>query len=637
MSGGLPAGIAGGAPGLLDVGFALYIADPFDWELNPQGILNLGTSENKLCFDLIEERLTRPDMNYLEPDLFQYSDTQGTRSFREEIAKFLTDYARAAKVLNPEHITVMNVCCAGFATLSTVLCDPGDGYLIPAAYYGGINSKMWLYGRIQPVHVPLFSEVTDEESHPFQLTVEKLEDALQRAKKQGIQVRALILTKPHNPLGDIYSAQLLKECLEFAHRYELHVIMDEIYMLSVFDDTTFTSVLSLDCLPDPERTHFMWGFSKDFGMSGIRVAVLYTRNHEIRKAVNQLAVFHSCPGSVQHALSQFLRDRDWLDNVFFPTNKKRLKEAQNILVDGLADVGIPVLKSSGGLCVWADFRKFLRSQTFEAELELWQKLLDKKLLSSPGKAFYCYEPGWFRLVFSDSVDKIYLCIQRLEQMLHSNAAEPVTNNTSSTADALCNPGDSSGKPSNTPGEDVSQLKNILVCVGEREDVEICNRKVRVAVDGGVCASTSGNSRARVKGMVCIDNDGRCSQSVRPRSGASPDGEKYVEKITRHITTISQTEDESARSWWKKHLTKRPKREDLLTFYLRMQDAKKSRSSVNQQNDIFTLPCPDPLRRDIEVLQRFIKMHEPAGDVVHEEVVIVTEETEVIKKDVTREE
>ncbi|XP_037240957.1 1-aminocyclopropane-1-carboxylate synthase-like protein 1 isoform X1 [Falco rusticolus] len=455
--------IAGGAPGLLDAGFALYVADPFDRERNPQGILNLGTSENKLCFDLIEERFTRPDMNYLEPDLFQYSDTQGTRSFREEIAKFLTDYARAAKALNPEHITVMNGCCSVFATLSTVLCDSGDGYLIPAPYYGGINSKTWLYGGIQPVHVPLFSEVADEESHPFQLTVEKLEAALQKAKKQGIRVRALILINPRNPLGDIYPAQLLKECLEFAHRYELHVIMDEIYMLSVYDDTAFTSVLSLDCLPDPERTHFMWGFSKDFGMSGIRVGVLYTTNQEIRKAVNQLAVFHSCPGPVQHILSQFLRDRDWLDNVFFPTNKKRLKEAQNILVDGLADVGIPILKSSAGLYVWADFRKFLKSQTFEAELELWQKLLDKKVLISPGKAFYCYEPGWFRLVFSDSVDKIYLCIQRLEQMLHSYTAEPVTNTASSTADALCNPEkDSSDRPSNTPGKDVSQLKNILV-------------------------------------------------------------------------------------------------------------------------------------------------------------------------------
>ncbi|NXU55938.1 1A1L1 protein, partial [Turnix velox] len=384
-------------------------------------------------------------------------------SFREEIAKFLTDYTGAAKELNPEHITVMNGCCAVFATLSTVLCDPGDGYLIPAPYYGGINSKTWLYGGIQPVHVPLFSEVTDEESHPFQLTVAKLEAALQRAKKQGIHVRALILINPHNPLGDIYPEQLLKECLEFAHRYGLHVIMDEIYMLSVYGDTTFTSILSLDCLPDPERTHSMWGFSKDFGMSGIRVGVLHTKNPEIQKAVNELVVFHSCPGPVQHILCQLLRDRDWLENVFFPTNKKRLREAQNILVAGLADLGIPVFKSSAGLYVWADFRKFLKSQTFEAEFELWQKILDKKLLISPGKAFYCYEPGWFRLVFSDSLDKIYLGTQRLEQTLQSDTVEPATTNTSSAADALCNPEkDSPAKTSHTSGEDPSQLENILV-------------------------------------------------------------------------------------------------------------------------------------------------------------------------------
>ncbi|KAM6338986.1 LOW QUALITY PROTEIN: 1-aminocyclopropane-1-carboxylate synthase-like protein 1, partial [Podargus strigoides] len=172
-----------GALGLLDAAFALCVADLFDRELSPQD-LDLGTGENKLCCGWTE-RLTRPDMKYLE-HLFEYSDTQGPRRFREEVAKSLADCARAVKALNPEHITIMNGCCAVFATLSTVLCDPSNGYLIPAPYYGGINSMTWLYGGIQPVHVPLFSELTDEEIHPFQLTVEKLEDALQGAKKQGI-------------------------------------------------------------------------------------------------------------------------------------------------------------------------------------------------------------------------------------------------------------------------------------------------------------------------------------------------------------------------------------------------------------------------------------------------------------------
>lgn len=45
------------------------------------------------------------------------------------------------------------------ASLCFFVVVVADGYLIPAPYYGGINSKTWLYGGMQPVHVPLFSEV----------------------------------------------------------------------------------------------------------------------------------------------------------------------------------------------------------------------------------------------------------------------------------------------------------------------------------------------------------------------------------------------------------------------------------------------------------------------------------------------
>nr|XP_033787036.1 1-aminocyclopropane-1-carboxylate synthase-like protein 1 isoform X1 [Geotrypetes seraphini] len=420
-----------GSPGTgaASKGFDMYIQDPFHSDCNPQGILNFGTSENKLCFDLLQERLTRPGMNYVESHLLQYSDTVGIKSFREAIANFLTSYGKAATPVNPEQIIVMNGCCSIFASLSTVLFDPGDGYLIPTPYYGSINTHTGLYGEIQPVHVPLLSEITCGDMHPFQLTVEKLETAMQGAIEKGIRIRALILINPHNPLGDIYPAHLLKECLEFAHRYKLHVIMDEIYMLSVYaEDKTFTSILALDNLPDPERTHLMWGFSKDFAMAGIRVGILYTKNQEIFKAVGQLATFHGCPGPVQYVLSQLLSDRDWLDNEYFPTNKLRLHEAHSLLVGGLAEIGIPVLRSFGGLFVWADFRKFLTSLTVEAELALWWKLIKEKLYISPGSAFYCYEPGWFRLVFSDSRDKIKLCLQRLQKVLEKESCELLQNN-----------------------------------------------------------------------------------------------------------------------------------------------------------------------------------------------------------------
>ena len=44
---------------------------------------------------------------------------------------------------------------------------------------------------------------------------------------------------------------------------DLHVVFDEVYALTVFDDdTTFTSVLALTDIPCPEKTHHIWAFSK---------------------------------------------------------------------------------------------------------------------------------------------------------------------------------------------------------------------------------------------------------------------------------------------------------------------------------------------------------------------------------------
>ena len=46
-------------------------------------------------------------------------------------------------------------------------------------------------------------------------------------------------------------------------RHDLHIIMDEVYGLSVWDENClFHSVLSLKNIPDPNKTHFVWSFSK---------------------------------------------------------------------------------------------------------------------------------------------------------------------------------------------------------------------------------------------------------------------------------------------------------------------------------------------------------------------------------------
>ena len=104
------------------------------------------------------------------------------------------------------------------------------------------------------------------------------------------RIKALVLTNPHNPFGQCYPPEVLRELLCFCETRGLHFVSDEVYALSSFESTSvlppFCSALSLvRNLPetdveqrhhgkdiiDPARVHVVWSMSKDFGSSGIRM------------------------------------------------------------------------------------------------------------------------------------------------------------------------------------------------------------------------------------------------------------------------------------------------------------------------------------------------------------------------------
>lgn len=115
------------------------------------------------------------------------------------------------------------------------------------------------------------------------------------------------MNSPHNPLGKCYVSCLcffkcrfekfklifnpqpvetLKAIASFCNRHKLHLILDEIYAYSVFqnpsslDAIPFTSILSLDLstIIDTQLVHVMYGMSKDFCANGARLGVLASRN-----------------------------------------------------------------------------------------------------------------------------------------------------------------------------------------------------------------------------------------------------------------------------------------------------------------------------------------------------------------------
>ena len=103
---------------------------------------------------------------------------------------------------------------------------------------------------------------------PFELTIRKVKIAHKLAMQRGKKIAGLILCNPNNPLGTIYSKELLMDILIFAKEEGLHVILDEVYALSLHEDVPFHSVASLNNLPSPMTTHFLWSCSKDLALAG---------------------------------------------------------------------------------------------------------------------------------------------------------------------------------------------------------------------------------------------------------------------------------------------------------------------------------------------------------------------------------
>jgi aspartate/methionine/tyrosine aminotransferase len=150
---------------------------------------------------------------------------------------------------------------------------------------------------------------------------------------------------------------------------------------------------------ESDLVHVVYGFAKDFGLSGFKVGVLHSENREVIKAVQDSTYFYSVSTETQRTLTNLL-DSSELKG-FFNSMREGLAAAYRDTASDLAAHGIPFLPVEGGIVVWLDLRAFLDSISFEAERDLFEHMFEQGRVNiSPGKVFHCAEPGWFRLCFT---------------------------------------------------------------------------------------------------------------------------------------------------------------------------------------------------------------------------------------------
>ncbi|MFF4921244.1 pyridoxal phosphate-dependent aminotransferase [Kitasatospora sp. NPDC001261] len=261
--------------------------------LAPDTAVDLSVAENVLLYhdsmqrDVFEKIRLIPELN------IKYMAPVGIPWLRQQAADLLTR-AFGRTVVMEDVFGCAGVSsaleCIAYGLMRRqgtggVPLKPGDEVLIPAPYWQGFNWSFQERPKLKcvPVHLPTHGE------DRYRLTLNLVVNAYEARKEAGHNPRLLVLTNPHNPLGVNYPKELLDEIYGWALAHtDLHIISDEIYCHSQLDTgtTPFTSAVALDAYQEhADRVHVVWGFAKDFGLSGFRTGFVISKNEAVHRAM----------------------------------------------------------------------------------------------------------------------------------------------------------------------------------------------------------------------------------------------------------------------------------------------------------------------------------------------------------------
>ncbi|KAK6510655.1 hypothetical protein TWF506_009757 [Arthrobotrys conoides] len=363
-------------------------------------------AENSLMQEIVVDYLN--NNLRLQTKHLTYGDgTTGSYRLKDNLSKFINNYFRSIKDVKPKEIVVSSGKEGSAKTSGQDFHARSRYEEIKSRRYSGLltlyraNAVPVSFGSIDPFSV--------EALHCY-------EQELVNFNKEhpDARIRAILLANPHNPLGRCYPRETLVEYLKFCEKYDIHLIADEIYAMSIFKTSSnhgavqFHSVLSIDMdkIVNPRRVHVLYGMSKDFSSNGLRLGLVISRNRQLVEAMSSITIFSWPSAPADLAWCIMLEDTAFLE-YYISEHQKRLGEGYEFLTGILDNLGVDYARGcNAGFFVWADLSFALEKPVDGSEpglaedMRLDQKLIQNGVHLAAGLGYQAEKPGWFRITFS---------------------------------------------------------------------------------------------------------------------------------------------------------------------------------------------------------------------------------------------
>jgi len=329
-----------------------------------------------------------------------YTANAGLLELREAICGKLARENNLS--VTPDHVIVtIGAMQAVFACLAVIL-DPGDEILLPDPGYGNFNmASRLLHGVVRAY--PTIAEQS------FVPDFEALEHMVTRRTK------AMLVNSPSNPTGAVYSADVLRRCLEFCQRHDLYMISDETYDRLIYEGEHVSPAI----WDSDGRVLSVFTLSKTYAMTGWRVGYAVASPEIVAAMTKIQEPVVSCVNTVaQHAAIAALNGpQDCVTEMLGHYRRRR-----DLAVYQAGRLGLQVSYPHGAFYLLVDV-----SAHQGGSLAFSQDLLDNEHVAvAPGCSFGTLCDRYVRISFCASEEALAEGLTRIShQLARAQEAVPV--------------------------------------------------------------------------------------------------------------------------------------------------------------------------------------------------------------------
>ncbi len=241
--------------------------------------------------------------------VLEYSPAEGIWSYRQK----LTGYYKKYNVdLTPNQIMITTGASeAVYFTLLACL-EAGENILMPEPFYANYNG----FAHMAGVEVRTVTSTID--------TGFALPSAAEIERHLTSDTKAILICNPNNPTGTFYPKETLEELAIIVKKYDLFLIVDEVYREFCYDGQAFVSALTIQGIE--ENVIVIDSISKRYSACGARVGALVTRNESVLSAINRYAMLRLGAPALGQLLGEALLDIDdsYLEAVKVEYNLRRM-------------------------------------------------------------------------------------------------------------------------------------------------------------------------------------------------------------------------------------------------------------------------------------------------------------------------